>query len=50
MTSGIPVTVGSGVSIAEKIGCVRQALHEPLKKIEVDSGKRNQLGGLAQGA
>lgn len=28
------------VSIAEKIGCVPQTLHEWLKKTEVDSGKR----------
>ena len=28
------------VSIAEKIGCVPQTLHEWLKKAEVDSGKR----------
>ena len=28
------------VSIAEKIGCVPQALHEWVKKAEVDSGKR----------
>jgi len=28
------------VSIAEKIGCVPQALHEWEKKAEVDSGKR----------
>ena len=28
------------VSIAEKIGCVPQALHEGVKKAEVDSGKR----------
>ena len=28
------------VSIAEKIGCAPQTLHEWLKKIEVDSGKR----------
>ena len=28
------------VSIAEKIGCVPQTLHEWVKKAEVDSGKR----------
>ena len=28
------------VSIAEKIGCAPQTLHEWLKKTEVDSGKR----------
>ena len=28
------------VSIAEKIGCVPQTLHEWMKKAEVDSGKR----------
>jgi transposase-like protein len=28
------------VSIAEKIGCVPQTLHEWLKKTEIDSGKR----------
>jgi transposase len=28
------------VSIAEKIGCVPQTLHEWVKKTEVDSGKR----------
>jgi transposase len=28
------------VSIAEKIGCVPQTLHEWVKKVEVDSGKR----------
>jgi transposase-like protein len=28
------------VSIAEKIGCVSQTLHEWVKKAEVDSGKR----------
>ncbi len=28
------------VSIAEKIGCVPQTLHEWLKKVEVDEGKR----------
>lgn len=28
------------VSIAEKIGCAPQTLHEWLKKVEVDSGKR----------
>jgi len=28
------------VSIAEKIGCVPQTLHEWVKKSEVDSGKR----------
>ena len=28
------------VSIAEKIGCVPQTLHEWLKKAELDSGKR----------
>jgi transposase len=28
------------VSIAEKIGCVPQTLHERVKKAEVDSGKR----------
>ena len=28
------------VSIAEKIGCVAQTLHEWVKKAEVDSGKR----------
>ena len=31
------------VSIAEKIGCVPQTLHEWVKKAEVDSGKR---GGI----
>ena len=31
------------VSIAEKIGCVPQTLHERVKKAEVDSGKR---GGI----
>jgi transposase len=29
------------VSIAEKIGCVPQTLHEWVKKTEVDSGKRD---------
>ena len=33
------------VSIAEKIGCVPQTLHEWLKKAEVDSGKRADRGG-----
>lgn len=28
------------VSIAEKIGCVPQTLHEWVKKAEIDSGKR----------
>ncbi len=28
------------VSIAEKIGCVPQTLHEWVKKVEVDSGQR----------
>jgi transposase-like protein len=28
------------VSVAEKIGCVPQTLHEWVKKTEVDSGKR----------
>jgi transposase len=28
------------VSIAEKIGCVPQTLHEWVKKVEVDGGKR----------
>ena len=28
------------VSIAEKIGCVSQTLHEWVKKADVDSGKR----------
>ena len=28
------------VSISEKIGCVPQTLHEWVKKVEVDSGKR----------
>jgi transposase-like protein len=28
------------VSIAEKIGCVLQTLHEWVKKAEIDSGKR----------
>jgi transposase len=28
------------VSVAEKIGCVPQTLHEWVKKIEVDSGRR----------
>jgi transposase len=28
------------VSIAEKIGCVPQTLHEWVKKVEVDAGKR----------
>jgi len=28
------------VSISEKIGCVPQALHEWVKKAEVDNGKR----------
>ena len=28
------------VSISEKIGCVPQTLHEWVKKVEVDKGKR----------
>ena len=28
------------VSISEKIGCVPQTLHEWVKKVEIDSGKR----------
>jgi transposase len=28
------------VSVAEKIGCVPQTLHEWVKKVEVDQGKR----------
>ncbi len=37
----IPPLAGAAVvSIAEKIGCVPRALHEWVKKAEVDSGKR----------
>ena len=36
------------VSIAEKIGCAPQTLHERVKKAEVDSGKR--AGVPAEGA
>ena len=31
---------GAVVSIAEKIGCAPQTLHEWVKKAEVDTGKR----------
>jgi transposase-like protein len=35
-----PSRWAAAVSIAEKIGCVPQTLHEWVKKAEVDSGKR----------
>ncbi len=40
ITSAITIAMGSVVSIAEKIGCVPQTLHEWVKKAEVNSGKR----------
>jgi len=38
--SDYPSRWAATVSIAEKIGCVPQTLHEWVKKAEVDSGKR----------
>jgi transposase-like protein len=38
--SDYPSRWAATVSIAEKIGCVPQTLHEWVKKVEVDSGKR----------
>jgi transposase-like protein len=35
-----PFCSAAVVSIAEKIGCVLQTLHEWVKKAEVDNGKR----------
>ena len=35
-----PSRWAAAVSIAEKIGCVPQTLHERVRKAEVDSGKR----------
>ena len=35
-----PSRWGAVVSIAEKIGCTAQTLHEWVKKAEVDAGKR----------
>lgn len=38
--SDYPSRWAATVSIAEKIGCVPQTLHEWVKKVEVDSGRR----------
>jgi len=38
--SDYPSRWATVVSVAEKIGCVPQTLHEWVKKAEVDSGKR----------
>ena len=37
---GYPSRWAAIVSVAEKIGCVPQTLHEWVKKVEVDSGRR----------
>ena len=37
------------VSIAEKIGCVLQTLHEWVKKAEVDNGKRAGVPAVVAG-
>jgi len=38
--SDYPSRWATVVSVAQKIGCVPQTLHEWVKKAEVDSGKR----------
>ena len=38
------------VSVADKIGCAPQTLHEWVKKAEVDSGNLNQMASDNPGA